>query len=206
MMDMSEEHYIIYEELYKNTDDYNVIEKSYEILDNIEDFQRRIIKDRYFGLEYTFDVFPLHGEKPEKVMKKIISEYYDKYGYWPPLSKKYEMVFFNNEFFGEKEHAESLEDYFISCFNSKGVEENQTFMEYLEHHDDLKKNYMDIIKSDSEKLRNMLGGKNIEFFHIPKECKGFYNYLLEKVYFMIFDASFVVFDNYVLLIMYGTSE
>lgn len=204
MMDISEEHSVIYEDMYNNTDDYNVIEKAYTLLDDIEKFQRGIIEWRYS--EYCVDVFPIHGDKPEKVMKKIISEYYDKYEHWPPLSKKDEKVFFENEFFSEKENPESLEDFLIGMFNSKGIETELFFMEYLNQHEELKKIFMDKIRYSSEKLKNMLGGNNIEFFHFPKECKGFYNEVLNRVYFIVFYAKFVVFDNYVLLIMYGTSE
>lgn len=197
-MDMSEEHSV----LYNDSKVCDFIDESYFLFDEIEDFQRSFT-EWYYLAEYCFDVFPLNGDEPDEAMKKYISECYEKYEHWPPLVKNEEKMFYQNEFFGQKRNEKSLEEFLTNFFN---VKSDISFLEYLNKDKILEKNFYEKINTLSIELKKRFGASKIEFFDFPKSCKGFYNDVLNKVYFIILSASYIVFKDYVVLLMHGTSE
>lgn len=191
MWDMDEEHRALFDE-----EQVNFIDKvTYQF--------ERIINILYElpSFQYTcfaVDVFMLKDKKPEDVMKDIIFNYYKLFCEKESLSVERE--FLDNKLFGNHMQTDSLKSVIKYAL---GIDETKINEMPIE----LKSKFRITLKESINNLNNIFYKQFPRLYTIPKECKAFYSKILQDVYLgIIFSGTYLVYDEYCILIIQGTSE
>lgn len=191
MWDMEEEHKELYSE--EQIRFIEMVTSQFEHLINIL-YQLRNFKQICFAV----DVFMIKNEKAEQKMKEIIYKYYKLFCAKENIEDGRE--FLNSPLFGEQIEIDSLES---GIKYMLGIDDNKIHDMPVE----LEREFIDALKESARNLNTIFHGEIPVLYTIPKECECFQSRVMSDVYLgIIFSGHYLVYDDYCILIISGSTE
>lgn len=191
MWDMDEEH----RELL-NEEEILFIKKITSQFENLINILYQL--QEFYYTCYAVDVFVLNGRTPEQAMKDTIYQYYDLF------FKKERIIrdkkFLDNDIWGNQVKVDSLEECLKYVLQ---VDDQKLHSMPLR----LRREFADILNQSVNNLNIIFHGRLPNLYAISKECKCFNSRIVSTVYLgLIFEASYIVYNDYCILVMSGTTE
>lgn len=191
MWDMDEEHRELFDE-----EQIRFIKNITRQFENIINILYQLQEYRYTC--FAVDVFMLKGRTPEEAMKDTIYQYYQLF--YKKEHKVRDRNFLDNDICGNQVKADSLEE----CLKYVLKVDNEKIQKMPAK---LRRDFVDTLNKSVYNLNIIFHGNIPKLYVIPKECKCFNSRIVSTVYLgLIFGGSYIVYDDYCILVIYGTTE